>query len=493
MMPSRIARPAAPLAVLLIALPTLPIAAPLRAQITQGEYAARRAALAAHLPDGAIVLALGAREPEQDYVTFFQASPFLYLTGFREPDAALVLVKQMATVTSTLFVEPRDPAREVWTGRRLGADGVAPLTGMQGRDIGALRSTLDSLIATGLPLYVVGDLAGGGDLDAPGPSATPDEQLVAELRRAHPRLTVMDGTSLVAELRGTKSAAELALIRRAAAITAQAEREAMHAVSPGRNEYEIQALIEYTFRSEGADRPSFSTIVGSGPNSTTLHYNVDDRQMNAGEAVVMDIGASYAGYAADVTRTVPVSGRFSPAQRDIYTVVRAAQAAAERQATLGNEARRMESAADSALAAGLAQLGLIESPAATYDCSPDATRQCRQYRLYYMHAIGHAIGLDVHDSDQYYFPPGKIAPGSAFTIEPGIYVRADVLRWLPDTPRNRALQARLAGAVAKYADIGVRIEDDYVATDAGVEWITRAPREIDEVEREMARAARGQP
>lgn len=473
----------------LIALPGIPAAA--RAQIAAPEYAARRAALAARLPDGAILLALGAREPEQDYVTFFQASPFRYLTGFLEPDAALVMVKQRAKLTSMLFVQPRDPRREVWTGRRLGAAGVTARTGMRGREIDELRPTLDSLIATGLPFYVVGDLAGGSDLDAPGDAATPDAQLVQALERAHPGLRVTDATRLVDELRGHKSAAEQALIRRAVDITAEAQREAMKVVAPGRNEYEVQAAIEYTFRRNGAERPSFSTIVGSGPNSTTLHYNTDDRVMRAGETVVMDIGASYDGYAADVTRTLPVSGTFTPEQREVYTLVRAAQAAAEHEATLGAAAVRMEIAADSVLAGGLARLGLIESAAATYDCSPDGKRQCPQFRLYYMHGIGHGIGLDVHDPDQYYFQPGTIAPGSAFTIEPGIYVRADVLDWLPDTPRNRALKSKLAAAVARYANIGIRIEDDYLATDRGVEWISRAPRELEEVEASMRTTATG--
>ena len=144
------------------------------------------------------------------------------------------------------------------------------------------------------------------------------------------------------------------------------------------NEFEIQSLIEYTFRRNGADRPSFSTIVGSGPNSTTLHYNADDRFMNAGEVVVMDIGASYRGYAADVTRTVPINGTFTPDQRAIYQIVRDAQAAAERQAKLGAKAQLMSDSASAVLAAGLARLGLIESPTATYDCgAPQQPQQCR--------------------------------------------------------------------------------------------------------------------
>ncbi len=265
----------------------------------------------------------------------------------------------------------------------------------------------------------------------------------------------------------------------------------MRAIEPGMNEFEIQGLIEYTFRRNGADRPSFGTIVGSGPNSTTLHYNADDRFMNAGDVVVMDIGASYRGYAADVTRTVPVSGTFTADQRAIYQIVRDAQAAAERQAKLGAKASLMSDSASAVLAAGLARVGLIESPNATYDCgSAQQPQQCAQLELYYMHGLGHGIGLEVHDPDQFYFT-GTIATGSAFTIEPGIYVRENLLEILPKTAKNDALIAKLRPAVEKFKNIGVRIEDDYIGTEQGVEWISRAPREIAEVEAMMKETLAG--
>jgi Xaa-Pro aminopeptidase len=258
-------------------------------------------------------------------------------------------------------------------------------------------------------------------------------------------------------------------------------------------EFEIQSLIEYTFRRNGADRPSFSTIVGSGPNSTTLHYNADDRQMNAGEVVVMDIGASYRGYAADVTRTVPINGTFTPDQRAIYQIVRDAQAAAERQAKPGAKAQVMSDSASSVLAAGLTRLGLIESPTATYDCgSTQQRQQCPQLELYYMHGLGHGIGLEVHDPDQFYFT-GTLAAGSAFTIEPGIYVRENLPEILPKSQRNDALIAKLRPAVTKFRNIGVRIEDDYLITDQGLEWISRAPREANEVEAVMRENLAGPP
>lgn len=456
------------------------------------EFAARRMALEARIPDGVLVV-LGGHEPPQDYLSFYQVPSFYYLTGFKEPDAALVMVKKGGQiVSSTMFVRPRLPSREVWTGARAGVEGVNALTGIRGRSINDLAGVLDSLARTGQPFQVVGDFppreTGDG---ATIPNLSADEQLLEWLKRKHSSLTVTQVNDAVERLRGTKSPAELALIRQAVDITVRAQRETITALKDGMNEFELQALIEYTFRRNGADRPSFSTIVGSGPNSTTLHYNTDDRFIDINDLVVMDIGASYKGYAADVTRTVPASGHFSRSQRDIYQLVRNAQAAAERQAKLGAPSRAMNDSANAVLAAGLARLGLIESPTATYDCSGGPSpRQCPQYRLYYMHGLGHGIGLEVHDPEQYYYT-AKLAPGSAFTIEPGIYVREHVLDEMPDTPGNREIAAKLRTMVAFYKNVGVRIEDDYIVTEAGVEWVSKAPREIAELEALMKEGSNG--
>ena len=476
--------------------PSLLLVPALLSAQSQQELAARRAAVVADMPDGALV-ALGAHEPPQDYLTFVQSPSFYYLTGFKEPDAALIVVKQGGrVVSSTMFVQPRLPSREVWTGSRVGVEGIASRTGLKGRDVADLPKVLDSLAAAGVAMSVVGEL--GETAEGPGAAAllaahTPDRQIFERLKAAHSGLKVTPFNEAVERARGKKSDLEQRYIRQAVDITVLAQREAMAALEPGMNEFEIQSLIEYTFRRNGADRPSFSTIVGSGPNSTTLHYNADDRFIQPNDVVVMDIGASYKGYAADVTRTVPASGKFSPQQRAVYEIVRAAQAAAERQAKLGATARLMTDSSSAVLAAGLAKLGLIESPTATYDCAVgDAPRKCPQYRMYYMHGIGHGIGLEVHDPDQYYFTK-TIAPGSAFTIEPGIYVREQVLEEMPDSPGNRAIAAKLRAAVSTYKNIGVRIEDDYIATDKGVEWISRAPREIEEVEAAMRGGYAGPP
>lgn len=466
----------------LLALALLALAPPfkLEAQITSREYGQRRDALASRLPADAVVLVLGAREPSEDYLEFFQTPGLDYLTGVREPDAALVMVKEGGRVSATLFVLPRDAAAEVWTGKRAGTDGATRITGLSARDAAGLRGALDSIARGKRQFYVIGAIAGQ---DADTLSQTPDEQLVAWLTRVHPHLRVTASNALLAQLRGKKSADEQALVRQAVDITVRAQREAMQAIRAGMKEYEIEAVIESVFRRHGAERPSFATIVASGPNSTTLHYNTNDRQTEPGDVIVMDIGASYRGYAADVTRTVPANGTYSAEQRQVYQLVRDAQAAAERQAKPGARARLMEDSATAVLAAGLARLGLIESVTAMYD---GASGPEPQYRLYYMHGVGHGIGLEVHDPDQFYFT-GVLAEGSAFTIEPGVYVRGNLLEILRDTPGNRALIQRIRPAVEKYANVGVRIEDDYIVTEKGVEWISRAPREIHEIEAVMKR------
>ncbi|CAN5612609.1 aminopeptidase P N-terminal domain-containing protein [soil metagenome] len=447
------------------------LSAPLHAQIPETEYAQRRAAVADLMIDGFMVVP-GAPEPERDYTGFAQDPNFFYLTGVDEPGAALVLVKHGGTVTSTLFVQPRDPAREVWSGYRLGLEGATARTGLATRAVAGMNAFLDSLAGTQRLAYL-----------PRGRSAT-----LASLTR-RPGLEVRDADPLLRGLRGTKSPAELDLIRKAIAITVDAHNLALRAISPGMNEFEVEALIEYTFRRNGADRSAFASIVGSGPNSTILHYNRNDRFMNAGELLVMDVGASYRGYAADVTRTVPVSGKFSPEQRAVYQLVRDAQAAGERAAQPGTSSLAMNAAVDSVIKHGLAALGLIESPDAVYDCGDERVAPCPQFRLYYMHGLGHAIGLDVHDPGTSGIQPGRLSAGDAFSIEPGVYVRADLLNIIPPSPRNDAMKTRIASAVWHYANIGVRIEDDYIVTEAGVEWVSRAPREIAEIEAAMRERA----
>ncbi len=435
----------------LIALLSL-AAAPAFTQITQAEYAARRASLSKEFRTDGIIVVMGAPEPKHDYEVFTQDYTFNYLTGFLEPDAALVIVHKGGSDRTLLFVQPKDPAQEVWTGERLGAVAVRDKLGIEGRDATTLPKVIDSL------------------------------------KSANAGLSVVDATHQVERLRGTKSPAELDLLRTAARISAIAHKNVLHAIAPGLAEFEIQALAEYTFRRNGADGPAYGSIVGSGPNSTTLHYNKNDRFMQAGDVVNMDMAANYGGYSADLTRTVPVSGKYSPEQREIYQIVYDAQQAGERQVKAGAPVRTSSDSATAVIKAGLTRLGLIESPDARID-GCDEGDGCYQYRLYYMHALSHPIGLDVHDVDQWE-QTGRYGVGSVFTIEPGIYVRANTLEIIPHTPRNAQLLAKIAPAVKKYANIGVRIEDDYIVTADGFERITTgAPREMDAIEREMAQRA----
>jgi Xaa-Pro aminopeptidase len=327
------------------------------------------------------------------------------------------------------------------------------------------------------------DIAEGGD------TLNNDSRFLEELRKKHSGLQVADANSIVTEMRRKKSAAEMDLIQRAAAISMEAHAEAARALEPGMNEFEIQALLEYTFRRYGGDRPAYASIVGSGLNSTVLHYNRDDRYMKAGDLLLIDAAASFGGYAADVTRTFPVSGKFTPEQREVYQIVRDAQSAAERAAKPGAAWRDVGRAASAVIAEGLARIGLIESPTATYECGNAQTpRQCPQVSLYYMHSIGHGIGLEVHDPDQK--DRIGIAVGSAYSIEPGIYVRQELLDIIPKAG-NEALLAKIAPAVRKYANTGVRIEDNYIVTEAGVKWVSCVAREADEVEALMREPVKG--
>jgi Xaa-Pro aminopeptidase len=446
------------------------------AQISPEEHADRRAALAEEVENG-IVLGIGSAEPPQNYISFHQNSPFRYLTGFTEPNAALVmLVRNGDVLRETLFVNPRSPGDETWEGYRIGPEGAQAATGIAGRSVEELAGVVDSLLSTGWSSVAV-----AGSYQPSASIRSDVTQRIQALFADRTGVQVRSVSSDVSRLRGVKSAAEIELLRRATAVTIQAHDEIMGALEPGMSEFEIHALLEYTFRRYGAERPAFASIVGSGPNSTVLHYNANDRFMEAGDVVVVDIGASYGGYAADITRTFPVSGRFTEPQREIYQLVRNAQAAAEAIARPGTTQQQMGQRASEVLARGLAELGLIEDPNATYD---DASgQQYPQYFLYYMHALGHGIGLDVHDPW-----PSTLEAGVPFTIEPGIYVRPNLFtEVLPDTPRNRSLRDSVVEAFRRYVGIGVRIEDDYLVTEEGVEWLSPGPREIEEIEAAMAR------
>ncbi len=460
-------------------------AVPLQAQdISRSEYAARRDSLAARIDSG-IVIAFGAPDPTGIHQAE-QLPAFRYLTGFLEPNAAFVLVKRAGKASGTLYTASRDPRRALYDGFPPDSADVARQTGLAVRSLPALRPAIDSL-ALGLPIYNLPDFSSSdaSTQDSLTRGARFLEDLVSRRRGAE--LEIRDAHPLVDQLRARKSAAELALLRRAIDITVASLKQTMRSAKPGMWEYELEAMVEAGFRRAGADGPSFSSIVGSGPNSTQYHYTRNDRRMAEGDVVLMDVGASYKGYAADVTRTIPVGGRFTPEQRAIYQLVRDAQAAAERVSRPGATYQAWRDTARAVEARGLARLGLIESADATFDppwagmCQMNPAA-CTQAFLYMAHGLGHGIGIEVHDPPRPYMGSGKFEVGHVFTIEPGVYISTRLLDMLPDTPKNRQMIAKVRTTVERYQNIGVRIEDDYVITPNGVEWLSRLPREISEIE-----------
>ena len=465
-----------------------------RAQIPSSEFAARRDSLAAHLDSG-VVIAFGGRTPVTDFGPFYQLAAFRYLTNYLEPDAALVVVVRGGRPTTTLFVTPIEARRAMYYGRRPDSAAIARTLGLTSRPITALAGTVDSLVATALPVYQLADVE---DADfARQDSLTRGSAFVASLVARHPGLAVRDAVPLVDVLRARKSDAEVALLRRAAQVSSAGHRAAMRVAAPA-FEYELQAALESTFLRLGGTRPAYGSIVGAGEHSTQLHYMRDRGAVGPADLVVMDAATEYEGYAADVTRTIPASGTYTPAQRAIYQLVRDAQAAAERNARPGRSATVAQDSSTAVRAAGLARLGLIDSVGARMDppWPADCThtpQQCRQSQLWMIHGISHGLGLAVHDPAQFYTGDHTYRSGDAFTIEPGIYVSRAFLDALPDTPRNRAWIARVRPVVERYAGMGVRIEDDYVITPTGLERLSTAPRDIPEIEAWMRRRARPTP
>ena len=461
----------------------------LQAQITQAEYAARRDSLAARLDSG-IVIAFGARTPVTDFGPFYQLPSFRYLTGYQQPDAAFVMVIRGGRQTTTLFTTPVDAHLAFYYGFRPDSAAIARDNGLTARPFTALAPLMDSLASSGLTVHAIADVE--DDDFAREDTLTRGRTFLNAFHAAHSSVKFADAEPVVDELRARKSPAEIALLERAAAISAAGHRAIMESAEP-KHEYEWQAVAEYTFKRLGGDRPAYGSIVGAGLNGTQLHYMQDTSVAKPGDLVVIDAATQYHGYAADITRTLPVSGVFTPEQRKIYQLVRDAQAAAERASMPGMNARAASDSAFAVRARGLAALGLIDSanaqldPPGNADCAKNP-RACSQALIWMIHGLGHGLGLAVHDPAQYYYGTGAYEPGDAFTIEPGIYISTRTLDALPDTPRNRAFIARVRPVVLRYQNTGVRIEDDYVMTANGLKRISSdAPREISDVEAMMKR------
>ncbi|OGA23170.1 MAG: Xaa-Pro aminopeptidase [Betaproteobacteria bacterium RIFCSPLOWO2_02_FULL_67_26] len=427
--------------------------------IDSGCFQRRRARLAAAMRSGvAIVPTAPERSRNRDaHYPYRFDSYFYYLTGFAEPEAVLVIVAGAAPM-SILFCRDRNPEREIWDGFRHGPEAARAAFGFdEAHSIDRLDALVPELLADRDALYC-----------HLGADTAWDTRVTGWINRVRERSRsgvtapseVKDVHALLDEMRLVKGPEELAVMRRAAAITAGAHRRAMRAARPGRAEFEIEAELLHEFRRHGAQAPAYSPIVASGSRACVLHYVQNDGVLKDGELLLIDAGCELDGYAADLTRTFPVSGTFSAPQREVYDLVLAAQAAAIAAVQPGNRWDAPHRAAVNVLAQGLIDLKLLSGALA-------GIVETEAYKKYYMHRTGHWLGLDVHDAGEYKRGGEwrSFVPGMVLTVEPGCYIRAG------------------EGVPERFAGIGVRIEDDVVVTDAGAEVLTQdAPKSPGDIE-----------
>lgn len=432
--------------------------------IGNDEYRARRQALMAQLPtDGAVLLpgaGLVTRSRDSDY-PFRQNSDLHYLTGFAEPDALLLLLPGRSEGESVLFCQDRDPSLEAWNGIRLGAEGAVREHGLDQAFENAERDErLDALLDGRTSLYLM-----LGDTESMALADEIRERLAGRVRRgACPPQRYVDLAPLLHEMRLIKSEAELALMRHAAGISARAHRRAMLAARPGLAEYHLQAELEHEFRWHGGSGPAYASIVGGGANACVLHYIENDAPLRDGELVLIDAGVEFDLYAGDITRTFPVGGRFSKAQRELYELVLAAQERAVAAVRPGATLVEIHDGVVRDLTAGLIRLGLLQGEV-------EARIEDESYKRFYLHSTSHWLGLDVHDVGSYRLAgkPRPLEAGMVLTVEPGLYVPAD-----EDIP-------------LAYRGIGIRIEDDVAVTAEGHEVLTvDVPKRVAEIEALMA-------
>jgi Xaa-Pro aminopeptidase len=426
----------------------------------------RRAAIADHMRTrgGGVLLVPAAEErlrnADSEYL-FRQDSDFLYVTGFDEPSgcALLVVPPDDGAAKLVMFVRPKDREKEIWTGFRAGVEGAKTV-------YGADEAYTVAEIEEKLPAFL--DHAGQLWYRL-GQSREWDERVSRVVRdlRARGRLgseapsEVIDPGRVLHELRLVKSADELARLRKAAEITAEAHLAAMRDGHQGRREYQVQAEIEYAFRRRGGTGPGYGTIVASGANSCILHYRAGDALLKDGDVCLVDAGGEYEWYTADVTRTFPVSGEFTKEQRTLYDVVLEAQLAAIDAVRPGATIDAIHDLTVRKLTEGMIRVGLLQG-------TVEERIADKAYRRYYMHRTSHWLGLDVHDAGAYSVDgkPRPLFPGMVLTVEPGLYVAAD------DTTAPESMRG-----------VGIRIEDDVLVTESGHENLTYAvPKDPAEVE-----------
>jgi Xaa-Pro aminopeptidase len=435
--------------------------------VKKAEFARRRAQLMRLMgTDSIAVLAASPvqqRNNDVDYA-YRQDSDFFYLTGFKEPESIAVLVPGRKQAEYVLFVRDRDPEREIWDGKRAGTIGA---TRQYGADdafpITDIDEILPGLMENRARVYY--PMGATEDFDRRMRGWVNGLRQQGRLGK-HPPYEFVALQHVLHDMRLFKSRAELTLMRESARIAARAHVRAMKRTRPGVNEYEIMAELLHEFRLSNADT-SYHPIVGGGPNACVLHYRDNNQALRDGDLLLVDAGCEYECYASDVTRTWPVNGRFTPAQRAVYEVVLAANVAAIEKVKPGNAWNEPHEAAVRTVTQGLVKLGLLEGRV------PTLIRD-EAYRKFFMHRTGHWLGMDVHDVGDY--KVGEewrvLEPGMVMTIEPGVYI----------PPATRGVPKAFRG-------IGVRIEDDVAVTRDGFEVLTkRAPKDADEIEALMAAA-----
>ena len=458
------------------------------------ELSARRAAVRSRIGPAAMLLLYAAapRNYSGDVNwPYRQENNFFYLTGISQAGGALVLVPDGASGRSVLFLPPPDPARETWSGHMLRFDEATAISGIEDvRPAAALNAFLTSYFPRARAALGLEQQAGTATAaerpmppelylllpGRPEPEYTRESEFATRLAAAGTGVALKDATPVFTAVRAVKSPYELALIQHAIDITAEAFERIFAKAEPGAWEYELQAQFEFTYLRRGG-RWGYPPIVGSGGNATTLHYEANRARIAEGSLILMDDAAEFDGYSADVTRTIPASGRFTREQAQIYRLVWTAQQAAIAAAFPGHAISgpggSLQSAANDVFRKGLVELGLMT------DAASDA-----QLRLWFPHGISHSIGLNVHD------PSGReLAPGMVVTAEPGLYFRPDALDNLPRAAEWEAFAAAVRPAFERYKGIGVRIEDDLLITHDAPRVLSAAiPSRLEDVETAIAKA-----
>jgi Xaa-Pro aminopeptidase len=427
-------------------------------------HAERRRRLAEAIGPRACALFVSTPEQTRSNDTHYRYRPssdLVYLTGFHEPECALLLRPGADKDRAVVFVRPRDPERETWDGRRLGVDHAAAALGVDAAyPIAELPGKLAGLIGNVDDFYFLVGTVQEWDERVCAALAT---MRMSERRAGRPPKRIVDPRVVLHEMRLHKTQDELDVLAKAALISGEAHVAAMRAGKPGAMEYELEALIEYTFRRRGAIGPGYGTIVGTGRNATILHYVENSEKLQAGELVLIDAGAEVDYYTADVTRTFPCGGKFSPLRRHAYEIVLAAQEEAIRMVRPGITIDQIHDRTVELLTAGMIELGLLKGTVA--ERIADSA-----YKKYYMHRTSHWLGMDVHDVGAYSDDGGgarPLDPGMVITIEPGLYVGENDEHAPPE----------LRG-------VGIRIEDDVLVTADGHRNLTvEIPKRTDEIER----------